>query len=170
MTSKTWQAGYTSYLPLFLELHFLKWKLRFGFEYSRVGLSDIPYLDRYILYFGRGTLRLHKFWRGDDDRAPHDHPWWFITMPFVTYREKIVVPDDLFGEVFVTRLVRAWRPHFRAAKFQHIVIGRRDRNDLRPFWTLVISGGNTNDWGFWPEPGVFVPYKYWRAYVEEHNL
>src|SRR5580692_11012239 len=76
---------------------FIQWRgARWGFESSRVWGSyrdsAEPYLDRYILYFWPITLRLHRFWRGDDDRAPHDHPWWFITIPFTSYVEAVYEP------------------------------------------------------------------------------
>jgi hypothetical protein len=145
---------------------------KFGVEYSRVDDGDTPYLDRYILYFGGGTLRLHKFWRGDDPAAPHDHPWWFITIPFVSYVETVEEPEgyDLFcGVVWPAyrheRLVRAFRIHRRPARYRHIVRGRAD-GSMKPFWTLVITGNRSNGWGFWPTPGRFVPWREWHATTE----
>jgi len=147
---------------------------RLGPEFSRVMLGAERYLDRYIVYLLGGTLRLHKFWRGDDQRAPHDHPWWFITFPFRSYLEEYWTPvsewdgkgpyhsyDWRSDWVSRLRVVKAWRFHFRPAKFRHIVIGRAD-GSKKPFWTLVISGGVSNAWGFWPKPDSFVPYKEWK--------
>lgn len=175
------EHGFQQYRPFFIEIFGTRW----GFEYSRVGRGSLPYLDRYILYAFGGTVRLHKFWRGDDDRAPHDHPWWFITFPFTSYYEK--VPGGWWYEGcglasprMYYKLVKAWRFHFRPAKYQHIVYGREPfvdgklgniyRRDYRPFWTFVITGGKSNDWGFWPKPEVFVGYRDWSQYVKEHNL
>jgi hypothetical protein len=177
--------GFQRWIPLYLDLLIGKWKLRFGFEYSRVGLGDTPYLDRYILYVGTGTLRLHKFWRGDDMRAPHDHPWWFITFPFRTYTEIAEVckygggvPNDQTGVPSdavnlctqrcirrIERTVTAWRPHFRPALYRHIV-----KDAACPFWTFVITGGPSNSWGFWPRPERFVPHREWTQYVRDHQL
>ena len=175
------EHGFQIYRPFFLKLFGTKW----GFEFSRVGVGPTPYLDRYILYVGVGTLRLHKFWRGDDDRAPHDHPWWFITFPFTTYLEKVPVdqraPGGFFSYIpaYSRRMVKAWRFHFRPAKYQHIVEGAADQAPERfyyttgkPFWTLVITGGKSNEWGFWPlEYGRprFVGYKNWSRYLEENQ-
>jgi len=78
-------ADFVIYKPWFITL----FGRRIGFEYSRVGLGETPYLDRYILYILGPTLRLHKFWRGDDDRAPHDHPWVFWTFPLRSYVETV---------------------------------------------------------------------------------
>jgi hypothetical protein len=136
---------------------------KFGFERTTVyGGEDTPYLTRNILYLFGCTIRLHKFWRGDnDDFGPHNHPWWFITIPLRSYLEEVYergVRKDF-------ALVKRFRPHFRPAGYEHIVrygvteLGCLIRQDLRPFYTIVISGGRAAKWGFWPEPGKFV---YWR--------
>lgn len=142
-------------------------KQRYGFEYSRVFIAGKPYLDRYIAYLGGPTLRLHKFSRGDDARAPHDHPWWFITLPLKSYWEKVYRPYQ--KDIVTWRRVQAFRFHFRPAKYRHIVIGAAKRwppNGRygitgKPFWTFVITGSPTNKWGFWPEPGRFVSWREW---------
>jgi len=145
----------------------------FGVEKSTVWIGNEKYLTRWILYVGGGTLRLHKFWRGDDGRASHTHPWWFITFPLAPYIEDVYRQGIWKGR----RVVKAFRPHFRSAKFEHIVISRAVQKvdtdmfavatlpywarDPRPFYTIVISGHRSNAWGFYPEPGLFI---YWRDY------
>lgn len=122
-----------------------------GFERSTVRLDGEPYLTRYILkLFGR-TLRLHKFHRGDDDRAFHDHPWPFWTFPLKTYWE--LVP----GVPYQRQRVRAFRLHYRPAEYQHIVL-----DPERPFWTIVFTGKYERSWGFWPTPNTFVPWRDWK--------
>jgi hypothetical protein len=113
-------------------------RVRFGVEYSRVHVGDEPYLDRYILYIGGPTLRLHKFYRGDDDRAPHDHPWTFWTFPFRTYWEKVCRED---GSWYWNR-VRAWTFNRRPATYRHIVVnaGPGPYMSTGPFWTFVVTG------------------------------
>lgn len=129
-------------------------KRRLGFEFSRVLISGTPYLDRWILHLAGPTVRVHRFWRGDDDRAPHSHPWpWFITFPLVSYREDVYSKGTHVDE----RWVPAWRFSFRGGAFEHIV-----REIARPpGWTIVITGNYRNDWGFYPQPGVFVPWEKW---------
>lgn len=147
--------------------------VRVGGEFSRVFIAGQRYMDRFIVYV-KGTIRLHKFWRGDDDRAPHDHPWSFVTFPFTSYVERYweqepFVRYDLTHDreyvelVWVerTRVVKAWRFHKRNAKFRHIVIGRADGKKT-PFWTLVFSAGHSNKWGFWPDPETFVYWREWK--------
>lgn len=143
-----------------------------GVEYSRVEVEGVPYLDRYIVYVAGCTLRLHKFWRGDDDRAPHDHPWNFITFPFRDYLEHVQEPS---GREYV-RVVKRLRFHYRPSGYRHIVLhgledisylrdGLRHKAQLRtskPFWTIVITGRRTRSWGFWPEHDHYI---YWRDWT-----
>lgn len=167
------EHGFQKYRPFFITLR----GVRFGLEYSRVGLPGTPYLDRYIAYAFGWTFRLHKFWRGDDDRAPHDHPWDFWTFPLRSYRETVETATTFYclgaGDITyykrTDRTVKAFRLHFRPAKFRHIVRGRAD-GSAKPFWTFVVSRSPSNRWGFWPTPKVFVPYREWKQYVKDHNL
>jgi hypothetical protein len=162
-------ASFVIYKPLFFNLG----PLRFGFEFSRVGLGETPYLDRWILYIGRGCLRLHKFWRGDEDRAPHDHPWDFWTFPLASYAE---TEETLVGYERVRGVsspiwwrrdntVKAFRIHYRPAKYRHIVRGGLTG---MPFYTIVFTTGVKNKWGFWPSPTTFVPWREWPAFVKRH--
>lgn len=131
---------------------------RLGLQQSLVYIDGQPYLDRWIAHLLGWTLRVHKFYRGDDDRAPHTHPWFFITFPLSDYEE------DVYDRgVFVRRnTVKAFRLHYRPAEYEHVVIGRRDGKP-KPFYSLVLSGSNANSWGFYPVPGLFV---YWRKFDE----
>lgn len=141
---------------------------RFGFDRSTVYVGRDKYLDRWILYVAGYTLRLHRFWRGDDDRASHTHPWWFVTFPLTPYIERVFrqgVPQR-------TRVVKAWRFHYRPADFEHYVMKRFDMyawdyraNQVvrtKPWWTIVLTGVKRDTWGFYPEPGRFVNWKDWR--------
>lgn len=163
--------------PDYRTWYFTVWGRRFGFEFSRVYIGECPYLDRYIAYIGGPTLRLHKFWRGDDLRAPHTHPWAFMTIPFCAYRERVFEPYVAWSEDHAQdpphvvswngrdeydRTVPAWRPSFRRADFQHIVLGRAD-GKTDPFWTLVITSSIVNrEWGFWPDADTFVYWRDWK--------
>jgi len=142
---------------------------KFGFEKTTVwGGQDTPYLTRWVMYLGWGTLRLHKFWRGDDDSlGPHTHPWWFVTIPLRSYCEWAFEK----GARKHMNLVQAFRPHFRKASHEHIVVGPVHKTGpkswsidypAKPFYTIVISGGRAARWGFYPKPGEFV---YWRDAV-----
>ena len=136
---------------------------RFGLEASTVTgkVTKTKYLGRWLIYLGWGTVRLHKFYRGDNDRASHTHPWVFWTFPLSSYTEKRYDKGRYLG-LFV---VEAFRPHFRPTTFEHVVQGRFDayaginQPDPRPFYTIVIGGLKSNEWGFYPSPGVFIHHK-----------
>lgn len=136
---------------------FTFWRTEWGWEHSTVmhkderGERTIPYLERWILYLGRCTLRLHKFYRPDDDRAPHDHPWWFVTFPLQGYRELVWI-----GSLTHFNEVPALRPSFRPAVYRHMVTGPEF-----PVWTFIITGPVKRKWGFWKTPREFVPYSEW---------
>ena len=123
--------------------------LPLGITHDLVFEDGEPYLERWIVWCGI-TLRLHRFIKGDDDRAYHDHPWWFITFPFKSYIECLPEASD--------REVRPWRPHFRAATHRHIV---RLKN-ASPVWTLIVTGPKSKEWGFW-DNGVFIHHEQWLA-------
>lgn len=142
------------------------------FRHFRCGEDGVwrkLYLRRRVLYvtipwMGTFTLRLHTFYRGDDDSAPHDHPWWFVTFPLTTYTEEVEDVDWSAPGIVAKfrrtlRTVRAFRFHFRPATYRHIV-----QEPERPFHTIVVSGDRERKWGFWPTPTEFVPYNDWAKY------
>lgn len=128
---------------------------RWGFDRSTVYVEKEKYLDRWILYVNGYTLRLHKFYRGDDDRASHTHPWWFITFPLSDYVENIYCA----GGFVDWRIVRRLRFHFRDRHFEHYVVQKALPDG--PWWTIVLTGPKNNTWGFYPKPGEFVHWSKW---------
>lgn len=131
-----------------------------GVERSTVCIAGAPYLRRWIIYFSGCTLRLHKFYRGDDDRAPHDHPWWFVTIPLRGYWESVVR-----GSVQMVEWVCPFWPHFRSAQYKHIVLGTHFDgvwSTPTPVYTIVITGRKEQSWGFWPGLHTFVPWREWK--------
>ncbi len=128
---------------------------RFGVTHDLVLEGDDPYLERWILWFGF-TLRVHKFHKGDDERAFHDHPWWFLTFPLNPYRE-------LTPELGV-RDVKPFRFHFRPAHHQHIV----QLLHGKPVWTLILTGPKSKEWGFW-EDGEFIHHERWLQVINQEE-
>ena len=119
---------------------------RLGVSHDLIAVGGEPYLERWILWLGIGTVRLHRFLAGDDDsRGPHDHPWWFVTIPFRGYTE--LVPDA--DGVMTQRSLRAWRPHFRRSSHQHLVEPGRGPGSFDAFYSIVITGPRRRRWGFW---------------------
>lgn len=101
---------------------------------QRLGDEGNPYLRRWVLSTRFGSIRLHKWTCGDDDRNFHDHPWWFITFVLAgSYRD--VSPD---GEDILHR----GSIRFRRAHHRHTIY-------TDGATTLLITGPPKRIWGFW---------------------
>lgn len=114
-----------------------------------IGDPQRPYMLRWFVIPRNSLLNvyLHKFLRDDDDRALHDHPWWFLSILLSgTYRE--VIPSGR------TRWRRCFSVVLRRATYRH----RVELRDGIPCWTLVITGPRIREWGFWCPRG-FVHWK-----------
>lgn len=121
-----------------------------------IGGNVRPYMLRWHLiprnrWF---NVYLHKFLRDDDDRAMHDHPWWFVSIMLAgSYLEHTEAGD-----------VRRRRPSvaFRSATHRHRVELTKDSaGDPIPCWTLFITGRKVREWGFWCPRGFVV----WTQFV-----
>lgn len=125
--------------------------------------GEPPYLLRwYVIPRNRWlNVYLHKFLRDDEDRALHDHPWWFVS----------VVLRGSYTEMTPTRerRRRAGSIAFRPAEWRHRVILDKTLEEVGeleavgqrpprvrlwntgriPCWTLIITGRRRRLWGFW---------------------
>ena len=145
-----------------------KWfkRLFSGRPHLYIGGVENPYMLRwYILPRNRWlNLYLHKFMRDDDDRALHDHPWWFVSVMLRgSYSEWL--PEMFNGEEFT------W-PHRRRAP--SIIFRRADARHrvtlpAGPCWTLVLTGPKKRTWGFWCPKG-FVPWFDFVDKTDEGNV
>lgn len=117
-----------------------------------IGPKSDPYLYRWYLWPRNRfcNLYLHKFLRDDDDRALHDHPWWFIS----------VLLKGTYREVLSDQVQTTWRKRlsivFRPATHRHRVVIGTDT-----CWTLVLTGPRVRDWGFWCPQG----FVHWRDFT-----
>jgi len=126
----------------------------FGLERTVIRVRGEKYLGRWILYLGGFTVRLHKFYRGDDARAPHDHPWPFWTFPLSPQGYWEVVLRD---GVLMHEFVKGWSWNYRPSSHCHYVLDPK-----KPFYTLVVTGRKERSWGFWPSDKQFVPWREWK--------
>jgi hypothetical protein len=124
--------------------------------------GQVPYLLRwYVIPRNRRlNIYVHKFLRDDDDRALHDHPWWFLSVVlrggYVEHTEsadyKLMMQPRT--SIFDVRSP-FWRRSvgFRPATWRHRVVlpwaGQRDEDGRVPCWTLIVTGRKTRLWGFW---------------------
>lgn len=87
-------------------------------------------------------IYLHRFYRGDDDPALHDHPWPFggivLSGGYIEQKE------------FYQRWRRPGSLMFVGIRSFHRVRLDRNRSKGKPVWTLVIVGPKLKRWGFIP--------------------
>lgn len=151
--------------------------------YGRAEEHDTPYMLRVWI----GRLRLHVFYRGDQDKDCHDHPWDFWTFPFTSYVEEVVEPSMAKAvqnsEAFIRdskrvpgihqQVVKAWRLHFRPSTHCHRVLGRFSGKyeggvpqvDQRKVVTLVVRSGVERKWGFLKNRDGKWCWTPWKDYV-----
>jgi hypothetical protein len=103
---------------------------------EQLGLPECPYVIRWRVETPLGSIRVHHWLGSDDNRAFHDHPWWFLTLVIRGgYTDKSLADDDH---------LRAGSVRFRKALHQHTVI-----SDDGGCWTVIITGRPLRSWGFW---------------------
>ncbi len=131
-----------------------------------VGGRDNPYMLRwYIIPRNRWlNIYLHKFLRDDEDRALHDHPWWFLSLMIRgRYLEWTPCTDDdhpLATNVGVMRYAPSLA--FRRATHTHRIELPKDKaGNIRPTWTLVLTGRRVREWGFHCPQG----WRHWREFL-----
>lgn len=128
--------------------HWLRKILR-GEPHLIVGKPTDPYLLRwYVIPRNRFlNIYLHHFMRSDDDRALHDHPWWFASLILTGgYREH--------RESGVRRRSRG-SIAIRNAEAAHRV------ELYKPCWTLIFTGPKIREWGFHCPKG----WVFWEQFV-----
>ncbi len=138
-----------------------------GRPHFYIGGPTNPYMLRWYLlprnhWF---NIYLHKFLRDDDDRALHDHPWWFLSIMLRgVYYEMTPSEWNRFGQV---ALRKTGSVAFRRATHRHRVALIRDKaGNPIPCWTLVFTGPKVRTWGFWCPKG-FVP---WFDFVDHSDV
>lgn len=144
-----------------------------------VGGHDNPYLLRWWLIPRNPVFNIyvHKFLRDDDDRALHDHPWFWCS---IVLRGKYVEHTIRAGGVHRSviraagsvRMASPWRAHrvallaawWMSDDFDDACAAWFDHPDMRaPCWTLFITGPRLRNWGFHcPERG-WVPWQKFTA-------
>lgn len=121
---------------------------------ERLGLPECPYVIRWRIETPLGSVRLHHWLGPDDDRAFHDHPWWFLT--FVLrggYTDKSPAGEEH---------LRAGMVKYRPALHQHTVVP-----DAGGAWTVLVTGPKMRAWGFWLN-GKFRKANKWFATFGHH--
>ena len=122
-----------------------------------IGPVDAPYMHRWYLIPRNPVFNVyfHRFWRSDDDRALHDHPWWNASFLLDgSYIEHTISAGG------VNRRVRrvAGDVKLRTAGRAH-----RLELDCDCCTTLFLTGPRLRVWGFHC-PKRWVP---WQEFTSE---
>lgn len=126
-----------------------------------VGGVDNPYLLRWWL-IPRNRLfnvYLHCFWRSDDDRALHDHPWANCS---VLLRGRYLEHTIAAGGIHRHQLLEEGAVRLRLfGSFAHRV------ELIDGFcWTLFITGPRYREWGFHcPDEG----WIHWKRFTADDD-
>jgi hypothetical protein len=123
---------------------------------EKLGPKECPYIERWVLNLGRaGSLRLHHWFRSDDERAKHDHPADFVTLVLKGAYTDIQLTDpgrnegsdaqgsSIAGPGSFERMT-VGKLRFRPAEHRHTV-----SVDQGGCWTLLYFFPDRRDWGFW---------------------
>lgn len=104
------------------------------------------------------NVYLHQFLHDDEDRALHDHPWWFISLMLKGgYFE--VTQTGFKGRGFPSIV-------YRKPEYAHrVVLPRKPNNEPQPCWTLVITGRVVRDWGFHCPQG----WRHWKEFTAKED-
>lgn len=129
-----------------------------------IGGKANPYVYRWYVVPRNPLLNvyLHKFLRDDEDRALHDHPWWFLSLILKGGYQEIVDIENAPTPGFTRTITRnPLSLAFRPALHRHrVVLHRAIENHRRmvPAWTVVVTGRKVREWGFWCPKG-FVQWQ-----------
>ncbi len=103
---------------------------------EKLGKPECPYLIRWGFECCLFSIRLHH-WRGSDDqRHPHDHPWNYISFVFRGGYTNVSPEGDKL--VVAPTIVR-----FKAEHKHSVLVNHGGA------WTLVFTGRDRREWGFW---------------------
>lgn len=112
---------------------------------EKLGLPSCPYVIRWRVETPWGSIRLHHWLAPDDDRAPHDHPWWFVTFVLKGgYVDRSGYSRLHGGTGYKSEHLKAPAVRYRPAEHQHTVFP-----DEGGCWTIIVTGPKVRNWGFW---------------------
>lgn len=152
----------------------------FAFKVIPNCAGDAYLIRWYIFSTSWITLFLHKFVRGDEDRALHCHPWSFLVVPiwrgYIEHSDRPMRRDPSepwrtetcslqelqTGRVATRR--RVWpiiSARYRPATYRH----RVELIAGKPSWSIFFHFRRQREWGFHPPDG-FVHWKQWH---KSHN-
>lgn len=146
-----------------------------------IGAEHNPYLLRwYILPRNRFlNVYLHKFLRSDDDRAMHDHPWWFMSYivkgSYWEHRKDRPLTARSYRSAGTFAFRKAEDAHRVELESETLTLGPPTRDGIvthyhtqeveRPVWTVIVTGPRIRRWGFHCPEG----WKFWEDFVHDNG-
>jgi hypothetical protein len=112
-----------------------------------MGKPECPYARRTALNLALFSIRVHEWYRSDDKRFFHDHPYWFFTLVLRgSYTDVSPAGRDT---------LRAGSIRFRRAEHQHYV-------EVPPAGalTVLLTSPKIREWGFWVRGKFKRPLRY----------
>lgn len=86
------------------------------------------------------NVYLHQFLHDDEDRALHDHPWWFVSVMLKGEYQEIVTDSGWWIKRSSPSIA------FRKAEHAHrVVLPQTLKGEPVPCWTVVITGRVVRD-------------------------
>ena len=152
---------------------------------QELGKPECPYLKRWVINFGKFSIRLHHWIGSDDPRYMHDHAWGFYTFvlkggytdvtecpsceglgrslgwrdPDTYERYRGAICTRCWGTGQKKEYLKAGSLTYRPALHKHTV-----QTDPSGAWTILLVGPFKRKWGFYVD-GEFVGVrKYFREF------
>lgn len=124
------------------------------------GVSD-PYMFRWYLLPRNPLLNvyLHKFWRSDDDRALHDHPWANASVLINGfYLEHTIAAGGIHSHTLAKAGQVTVRPSGKLAHRIELIYNK-------PCVTIFITGPRYREWGFHCKDG----WIHWKRFTDPRD-
>lgn len=131
---------------------------------------DDPYMRRWWIIPRNKTFNiyLHNMLHDDDDRAPHDHPWWSISLCLKGHirehqlirKEPTLTADGKSHHIYAVHDIFKGMWKYRSLTYTH-----RLELPEGEAWTLFITGPKVRLWGFHCPKG----WKPWNEFVDPEN-
>jgi len=118
-----------------------------------------PYMRRWYLIRrnNKFNIYLHQMLHDDDDQAPHDHPWWSLSLCLSGVIKEYETPAEpnFLGSKLRINIIKKGMWKWRGKEYIHRLVLPEGEA-----WTLFITGPKARVWGFHCPKGFVVWHKF----------